>query len=91
MLYNFFNIRAPIEGIPTGIFLPDRRTSTIRVFMGPPLFSLVEDRGPVDFPMSVPLQFVILTQHFENKILYNYRMEKWSRKHVFVKYFIIPT
>ena len=25
----FFNIRIPIEGLPTGIFLPDRRTSTI--------------------------------------------------------------
>ena len=34
-------------------FVPDRRTSTIRVFIGPPLFSPVEDRGPVDFPMSV--------------------------------------
>ena len=49
----FFNIRILIEGLPTGIFLTDRRTGTIRVFIGPPLFSPVEDRGPVDFPMSV--------------------------------------
>ena len=49
----FFNIRILIEGLPTGIFLTDRRTGTIRVFFGPPLFSPVEDRGPVDFPMSV--------------------------------------
>ena len=42
-----------MEGLPTRFFLPDRRTSTIKVFIGPPLFSPVEDRGPVDFPMSV--------------------------------------
>ena len=34
-------------------FLPDRRTGTTIVFIGPPLFSLVEDQGAVDFPMSV--------------------------------------
>ena len=33
-------------------FSQDRRTGTIRVFIGPPLFSPVEDRGPVDFLMS---------------------------------------
>ena len=33
-------------------FLQDRRTGTIRVFVGLPLFSPVEDRGPVDFLMS---------------------------------------
>ena len=48
----FFNIRVPIEGLPKGFFLPDRRTSTITVSIGPPLFSPVKDRGPVDFPMS---------------------------------------
>ena len=52
----FFNIRVPIEGLPTGFFLRDRRTGTRMFFIGPPLFSPVEDRGPVDFPMSgVPL------------------------------------
>ena len=48
----FFNIRVPIEGLPTEFFLPDRRTVTTMVCMGPPLFSPVEDRGQVDFPMS---------------------------------------
>ena len=48
----FFYIRIPIEGLPTGNFLPDRRTGAMRVFISPPLFSPVEDRGPVDFPMS---------------------------------------
>ena len=48
----FSTFRVPIEGLPTGYFLPDR-TSTTTVFIGPPLFSPLEDRGPVDFPMSV--------------------------------------
>ena len=50
--YFFSNSRIPIEGLPTAIFLPNRRTGTLRVFIGPPLFSPVEDRGPVDFLMS---------------------------------------
>ena len=49
----FFQHKSPHRGAPHRNFLPDRRTSTIRVFMGPPLFSLVEEWGPVDFPMSV--------------------------------------
>ena len=53
----FFHIRIPIEGLPTGFFLPDSRTGTIRVFIGPPLFSPVEDRGPVDFPMSARVAY----------------------------------
>ena len=41
-IFFFFNIRIPIEGLPIAIFLPDRRTSTIRVFIGPlELFSPV--------------------------------------------------
>ena len=48
----FFNITVLIEGLHTGFFLTDRRTCTIRVFIGPPLFLPVEDPGPVDFPMS---------------------------------------
>ena len=48
----FFHHYNPHTGTPHSIFLPDRRTSTIRVFIGPPLFSPVEDRGPVDFLMS---------------------------------------
>ena len=40
----FFNIRVPVEGLPTGFFLPDSRTSTTMVFIGPPLFSPTEDR-----------------------------------------------
>ena len=50
--YNFFNIIVPIEGLTTGIFLPNRRTGTIIIFIGPPLFSPGEDRGLVNFPMS---------------------------------------
>ena len=34
--------------------------------------------------------FVILMQNFESKILYDYKVEKWYWKYVFVKYFIIP-
>ena len=49
----FSKIRVPIEGLPTRFFLPDRRTGTAMVFNSPPLFSPVEDRGPVNFPMSV--------------------------------------
>ena len=48
----FSKIRVPIEGLPTRFFLPDRRTGTAMVFNSPPLFSPVEDRGPVNFPMS---------------------------------------
>ena len=33
-------------------FLLDRRTATISVFIGPPLFLPVEDQEMVDFPMS---------------------------------------
>ena len=29
-------------------------------------------------------------QHFESKILYDYKVEKWYWKYFFVKYFIIP-
>ena len=49
----FFNIRFYMEGFHTRILLPDSRSVTIRVFIGPPLFSLVDDRGPVDFAMSI--------------------------------------
>ena len=48
----FSKIKVPIEGLPTRFFLPDRRTGTAMVFNSPPLFSPVEDRGPVNFPMS---------------------------------------
>ena len=40
------------RGAPQRNFLLDRRTGTIMIFIGPPPFSPVEDRGPVDFPMS---------------------------------------
>ena len=49
----FFNIRLPIERLPTGFFLQDRKNTTISIFIGPPLFLPAEDRGLVDFPMSV--------------------------------------
>ena len=48
----FFQHKSPHRGAPYRNFLPDMRTGTTRVFMGPPLFLLVEDRGLVDFPMS---------------------------------------
>ena len=41
-----------LRGSPYMNFLLDRRADTIRVFIGHPLFPLVEDRGPVEFPMS---------------------------------------
>ena len=59
----FFNIRIATEGLHTG-FLLDRRTGTIRVFISPPLFSPVKDRGLMDFPMSV-----FLGQHKKPPIL----------------------
>ena len=48
----FSTLRVLFREAPYRIFFPDRRTGAIRVFTGPPPFSLVEDRGLVDFPMS---------------------------------------
>ena len=50
---NFLALRFPTEGLPREIFLPDSGTTTIRIFIGPPQFLSVTDRGPVDFPVSV--------------------------------------
>ena len=47
----FFNIKIPGRGASY------RRTSTIRVFIGLPLFAPVGDQGPVDFPISVAVNY----------------------------------
>ena len=75
----FFNIRTSVEGLTTTIFLPDRRTGTIMVFIGPPLFSLVEDRGPVDFPMSVSCDRYKPTAKYDDIAISHRTPEKiWS-------------
>ena len=64
---SFFNIRILIEWLPTAFFFTGQEDQHNKGFIGPPLFSPVEDRGPVDFPMSVFMsdnpKLVRTTQH----------------------------